>query len=217
MDVPQGHIQFGRLFQCPCNKIGLEAISGLSTAERAITLDKLITSGRTGAQEMKDAARVFISKPKGFLSFYGTYGNGKTLALQAIVNACLDSGIEARYLTGKELVLYLREAFDPQIKDTDVARINRLASIPVLCIDELADAGNTPYTREMQTHLINSRYRHHAQLGTVFAWNTTLSDIPWPSVVSRLKEFDCIENRDSDIRPGIGEAKTKARKGKGNA
>lgn len=211
LDLPLGHPNFGHYFQCPCNQSALEYISGLKTHERNITLNRLVTKGRPGAEKMRVAAERFIARPVEFLSFYGTYGNGKTLALQAIVNGCLERGIEARYLTGKELVLYLREAFDPNVPETDVARINRLATIPVLCIDELAEAGKTPYAREMQIHLINERYRCASALGTVFAWNTTFADLPWPSVVSRLKEFEFIENTDKDLRPKLGEAKQKIR------
>jgi hypothetical protein len=212
LDVELGHPGFGQVYPCEkCNKVVLDERSGLSTQERMINLARLLTTERPGAAKMKYVSERFIKKPVGFAAFFGGYGNGKTLALQAIVNGCLARGVEARYLTGKELVLYLREAFDPQVKDTDVARINQLARVPVLCIDELADAGNTPYAREMQQHLINARYRYSTTLGTVFAWNVTWMDIPWPGVVSRIREFDynVVEVKDADLRPALGAAKTK--------
>ena len=176
-----------------------------------ISLARLLTAERPGAARMKYVSERFIKKPVGLAAFFGGYGNGKTLALQAIVNGCLARGVEARYLTGKELVMYLREAFDPLVKETDVARINQLARVPVLCIDELADAGNTPYAREMQQHLINARYRYASTLGTVFAWNVTWADIPWPGVVSRIREFDynVVEVKDADLRPALGAARAK--------
>lgn len=207
-EVEIGHPYFGRSFPCPkCQHLAIDAACGLRTDERKITLARLVTKGRPGAEEMANEARKFISRPIGFLSLFGTNGNGKSIVLQAIVNACLERGIQAQYITAKILMDYLREAFDPKVMETDIQRIRRLASVPVLCIDEFADARDTPYVAEMQRHLINERYRDAKLIGTVFAWNTTLDDLPWPSVVSRLQEFPMVENRDPDLRPRIGAKK----------
>jgi hypothetical protein len=207
-NVEIGHPYFGRAFPCPkCQHKVIDAACGLKTHERRITLDNLVVKGRPGALEMSQAARKFTEKPTGFLSLYGTNGNGKTIVLQAIVNACLEKGIQAEYITAKLLMDYLREAFDKNVIETDISRIRRLASVPVLVIDEFADARDTPYAAEMQRHLINERYRDARTLGTVFAWNVTFDDLPWASVVSRLQEFPFIENRDQDLRPRIGAKK----------
>jgi chromosomal replication initiation ATPase DnaA len=207
-DYPVGHPRFGLISPCPkCNQKAIDAACGLKTHERAVTLDKLITVNRPGAQAMKRAGLKFLANPVGFLSVYGPCGNAKTILLQAIVNACLASGIEARYLTAHELMDYLKEAFDPHIMETDIGRIRRLANIPVLAIDEMDKAKNTEYSADMQQHLINERYRNANVLGTVFAWNGTLDTLPWPAVVSRISEYPHIENKDEDLRPAIGAAK----------
>jgi DNA replication protein DnaC len=154
---------------------------------------------------MKSVGERFIESPNGFLSVFGPCGNAKTLLLQAIVNACISRGIEARYMTAHELLDHLREAFDPKVQETDIGRIHRLAKVQVLCIDELDKAKNTEWAADMQNHLINERYRNARVLGTVFAWNGDLSTLPWPAVVSRMSEFPCIHNEDKDMRPSIGE------------
>ncbi len=156
---------------------------------------------------MKEAAEKFISNPRGFLSFFGGYGTGKTIALQAIVNECNERGIEAIYLTAHELMDYLYEAFDPKVMETDRGRVNRLASVPVLVIDELDKARDTPYAADMQFHLFDTRYRRAHELGTVLAWNGDLNTLPWPAVVSRISEFRHIQVSDSDMRPVIGGAR----------
>lgn len=209
-NVEPGHALFGQTFPCPkCNQRASVAASGLKTHETGVTLDSLATVGRPGAGKMKQAAARFIRKPRGFLSFFGGTGNGKTIAAMAIVNACLEHGIQAQYVTAKGLMDYLREAFDPKIPESDAGRIRKLARIPVLVIDEFADVRNSEYTAEMQRYLVNERYRDANVLGTVFCWNYTWKDLPWPSVVSRLQEFDFVENNDIDLRPRVGAMKQK--------
>lgn len=199
---------FGRVFPCPqCNKPALDAVCGLRTHERAMTLDRLKTEGRPGAAEMKRRAAEFIQNPYGLLSLYGDNGNGKTLVAMAIVNAMLERGIQARYLTGTELMMYLKEAFDPQVMDTDRARIERLARLPVLVIDEFEKVNPTPYASDMQQFLVNERYRNRQTVGTVFVWNGDLETLAWPAVVSRIKEFPAVHNTDLDLRPAIGARK----------
>lgn len=211
-DVPVHDPRFGRVTPCPkCNQVGVTLQSGLQPPERKITLGMLTADKKRDPDttRMKAAAQAFIERPVGFLSFHGGYGNGKTVALMAIVNACLSQGIEARYLTAHELMAYLYDAFDKNVMETDEGRIRRLAATPVLVIDELDKARETPYAADMQFHLIDTRYRAKDTLGTVFAWNGGLDALPWPAVVSRLREFPVIENRDDDARPALGEGKTR--------
>lgn len=204
-DVEFGHPYFGQLFPCPvCNQIAIDSACGLKTHERSITLDALKTSGRIGTAKMIEAATRFISKPRGFLSLHGRFGNGKTTVLMAIVNGVINNGTKARYLTASELLSYLRETFNNETKESDYDRIHELAKIPVLCIDEMDKLRDTPYSREIQQELINLRYRDAGVLGTVLAWNGELDSLPWPAVVSRLSEFTVIRNDDSDMRKLIG-------------
>lgn len=208
-EVPVEHPRFGKIYPCPkCNQLGITQLSGLNLDERKLTLNDLIVAGRPDAARMKSFGQAFIEKPTGFLSVCGGWGTGKTIMLAAIVNAMLEKGIEARYLTGHTLMDYLYEAFDPEIKETDRGRITRLASIPVLVIDEFHQVRETPYAVDMYHHLINERYRERLNIGTVFAWNGALKDLPWPAVQSRLSEYPIIENHDPDMREIIGKGKT---------
>lgn len=208
LGYPYGHPLFGHTVPCPkCNKAAIDAACGLAPHEREVNLSKLILKDRPGAQAMKRAGERFIKEPYGFLSVFGPCGNAKTILLQSIVNACIERGIEARYLTAHELLDYLREAFDTKVLETDIGRIRRLAQVQVLCIDELDKAKNTEWAADMQQHLINERYRNAHVLGTVFAWNGNLRTLPWPAVVSRMSEYPCIENNDDDLRPAMGRAK----------
>lgn len=206
LEVPRDHPKFGRLEPCgECNQATVTLECGLREHERGVRLDGIEADPGSDTAAMVYAARRFVERPVGFLSIHGTYGNAKTLALQGIVNYCVEAGIEARYVTGHEISLYLREAFDPSVLETDVGRIAKLARIPVLCIDEFDKLQDTPYVMAMQQHLVNERYRNADQRGTVFAWNGTLRSLPWPAVVSRMQEFCVVSNLDADLRPMLGE------------
>lgn len=197
---------------CPeCNPVALESECGLSQRERMRRLSQVVTHGRPGAEAMLEAAHDFLRQKTGMLSLYGTWGNGKSLILQALVNECREQGVEARYITATELIMWLREAFDEKILETDRARVERLARVPVLCIDELDKARDTPFAREMQQHLIDRRYRDSHLLGTVFAWNGSFNVLGLPAVSSRLSEFSVVENTDPDLRPIVGALKKKQR------
>lgn len=206
-DVPQEHPYFGRLFPCPvCNKSTMEFLSGLNDAERQITFSSMIKSAdRAGSARMIIAGEAFAKNPVGFLSIHGSYGNGKTMCLMAIVNAVIAQGIEARYMTAADLAAHMRKAFSSAEKtEDDYDRLHVLAHIPVLAIDEMDKLRDTAYSREIQQELINLRYRSAGILGTVLAWNGDLNALPFPAIISRAQEFAVIANYDVDIRPAIG-------------
>lgn len=209
-NVPMDDVRFGKAFPCPgCNRDGVIMASGLNPQERKTTLDALQLMGRPGTARMVAAARRFIDGDyKGFLSICGGYGNGKTSALKAIVNDCINRGIEARYITLSELMAYAREAFDSQqAGDSDYGRISRIALIRVVCIDELDKARVTEYAREIQTHFFDVRYRRAHELGTVCAWNGDEDAIGLPWVKSRMSQFEIVTNNDPDIRSILKELK----------
>jgi DNA replication protein DnaC len=211
--LPIGHPRFGKLSPCPvCNIQTTEILSGLNEHERTVAFDRMKQFvGRPASARMIAAAKTFAANPVGFLSIHGGNGNGKTMCLMAIVNAVIASGIEARYMTAAQLVAMMRETFNSESKETDYDRVHQLASIPVLCIDEMDKLRDTPYSREIQQELINLRYRSAHELGTVLAWNGPLhaskdteGGNPFPAVVSRIQEFVVISNYDVDIRPLLG-------------
>ena len=205
-DLPVGHPAFGKYTPCPdCNAEALLLGTRLSERERAINLYDLDTNGREGTTAMIQAAEMFLNNNcAGLLSFHGGYGNGKSTALKAIVNACAQSGIEAQYITLTEIMLIVREAFNVQ-GESDYGRIKRLASVRVLAIDECEKARVTDYAAEIQSYFFDARYRNIDTLGTVLAWNGAFEKFELPWVRSRLTEGIIVENNDSDMRDVIGQ------------
>ena len=172
-------------------------------------MSDVITDGRPGAARMVSAAKEFIANGcTGFLAIHGGVGNAKSTVLKAIVNDCVERGMDVRYVTMTDVMAYAREAFSSEIKgDSDLGRIRDLANTQVLVIDEMDKARLSDYAREIQTHLFGARYRNAHKLGTVVTWNGGFDAIDLPWVPSRLSEFMVVENNDADMRPLLGQKK----------
>jgi DNA replication protein DnaC len=192
------------LQRCICKQAGdaarLQAICGLTETERAYRLMQITPSGDTG--RMVDAASDFILSPAGILTLWGTTGNAKTVVLMSIVNECVERGTPAVYLTGFDLVGYIRDAFKED--DSALARIRRFENVPVLCLDELDKIKWSDWVEEQITELIDRRYRLGLErgYGTVIAMNKSPEQMPtW--IYSRLSDGrnKIIKNTDADLRP----------------
>ena len=174
--------------------------------ERKVKITDVITDGRPGTANMVRVATEWISKGcKGFLTIHGGVGNGKSTVLKAIVNDCVERGMDVRYVTMTDVMAYAREAFSSDMKgDSDLGRIRQLANTQVLVIDEMDKARLSDYAREIQTHLFDARYRNAHALGTVVTWNGGFGEIDLPWVLSRLSQYPVVENDDKDMRPLLG-------------
>jgi hypothetical protein len=119
------------------------------------------------------------------------------------------------YIKFGDLVGYARAAFKSE-NESDWERINTLARVPVLCIDEMSpdQVKETDYVRMIQAQIINARYTsgEAGLTGTVIAGNFALygeGDLPsvpeW--IATRLKQGVTVWNDDKDYRPRLGERK----------
>lgn len=206
-DVPITHEMFGKVIPCKtCNRDEYAARAGLSEIERRITFADIETGGRPGARAMMSAMDEFVQRGRiGFLTVHGSYGNGKSTLLKALVNDCLKNDIDVRYITMTEVMSYAREAFDNEKQgDSDYGRITRLAQVRVLVIDEVDKARVSDYSREVQNYLFDKRYREAGKFGTVLAWNGKFDAVDLPAIRSRLSEFTVVANWDKDMRPLLG-------------
>jgi hypothetical protein len=179
----------------------LQAICNLTGSERSYRLSDIAAKGDTG--RMVEAAEVFISAPIGILTLWGRTGNAKTVVLMSVVNECIERNISAVYLTGFDLVSYIKDAFN-QENESALARMRSFESVTVLCLDELDKVKWTEFVEEQITELIDRRYRLGlgGGYGTVIAMNKDPQTLPiW--IYSRLRDGrnTIIENRDADMRP----------------
>lgn len=184
----------------------LQAMCGLSEFERSITLADIDTRGKIGTLAMIGTARKFISRPQRFVTFWGGTGNAKTAVIMGIVNELVAVGCEAVYTTFADLESWVRDAFDEKRHDefgSARMRIERLANVHVLAVDEFDKVKVTPWLDDLRFSLLDKRYRSGLDglTGTLLAMNCNPCSLPeWIS--SRLHDGRnvVIENRDSDMR-----------------
>lgn len=212
-DVPFGDPRFGKLVPCECKAqeraARLQRLSGLTDIERKARLSDIGITNRPDTKAMVIACAEFLDHPHGTLTIHGTSGNAKSVALQACVNALVDVGVEAVYITAFDLISYIREAFNEQREvksESAYDRILRFGRVPFLAIDELDKIKMTDWVMEQVTDLIDRRYRLglDEQAGTVLAMNGEPRDLP-PWIYSRLSQGEIIRNDDSDLRPHLQE------------
>lgn len=183
----------------------MQKICGLTDRERFANLSQIVvTNPASGTAKMVKAAQAFIDTPHNMLTIYGTCGNAKTVALQSIVNACLARNITAMYATFYDVVSWIKDSFGNKDEDSVSVKVNRLRDVPVLCIDELDKVKPTEWVMELQTQLIDLRYRRGIshECGTVFAMNGSIDALPdWLSSRMRDGRNTIVENNDKDLRP----------------
>jgi DNA replication protein DnaC len=219
-DVPFGHALFGQLTPCPhCKAPELtrrlqDAVlpaGGLLPRERGITLENLTLRGE-GSRQLMEETRRMLERPFGMLTVWGGPGNGKTLALQVLVNAWLTREQSAVYLRLADLLEFLRAGYDPDSSLKLSARYQSLATVGLLAIDEFDKARITDWGREWLFTLMDDRYRFGRERGadrrhTVLAMNDDPETLP-VYLLSRLRfdldgpdGFRIVHNVDWDARP----------------
>lgn len=213
-----GDPRFGKLIRCGCrareDAERLNRLSGLTPTERAIRLEHVVTDDLQYTARMVGACKKFITSPRGIITIHGGPGNGKTMVLQAVINAMLDQNIEAVYVTAFDLISHIRDAFSLDRKtksltindDSAYSRLQRYERVRVLAVDELDKIKVTDWVLEQLTDLIDRRYRMAEDNagGTLIAMNESPDFLPaW--IASRLKRYTVIHNGDEDMRPEFGQ------------
>ena len=154
--------------------------SRLTPAEQAHTIDDLLP--RTEDKEtlyipaMKFLCREMLREPFGFLSFQGSFGDGKSSALTALVAEFCRKRVQAQYWHIEDL-LKLIMPFQTELDGEQVTqheidnRYHMLHNIPVLAIDEPDKAVWSDWKAGKIGELIDYRHRHAETLVTLFAMN----------------------------------------------
>ena len=153
--------------------------SRLTPAEQAHTIDDLLPrADDTGKHvtAMKFLCREMLREPFGFLSFQGSFGDGKSLALTALVAEFCRKRVQAQYWHIEDL-LKLIMPFQTELDGEQVTqheidnRYHFLHTVPVLAIDEPDKAVWSDWKAGKIGELIDYRHRHAETLVTLFAMN----------------------------------------------
>jgi hypothetical protein len=201
----------------------LVAQSGLLPSELAISLDDVIVNGPDTAI-MLAMAREFCRLPWGIWTLWGTYGNAKTMILQAVVNHFRGLGVAAVYVRFKDLLDHIRAGNAPDAADDAIARYRRLIEIRFLSIDEVDKTRLTEYADEFRASFLDDRWRYGIernpgiQRHTLLAMNDDPAGLPG-HIYDRLRDgrFGCwlddvwhpgiTRNRDPSMRPALERAR----------
>lgn len=138
------------------------------------------------------AARDFVAKPYGWLTFYGEYGSGKTHLGAGIANALGPE--KSRYFNMPDLASKLRDSLSNSVERF----IDEINLIPVLILDELEDGHfRGGWSREQLQRIIDYRYRDldKRQLVICTNWSPEQYDDDLRFIGSRMRDerFVCVE------------------------
>jgi DNA replication protein DnaC len=205
-DVPLGDPNFGRTEPCPCQAAELAERYHrlLEYPLRRATFEMLITQARPGTERMVAAAKIFSSDPQGWLTIWGRNGTGKSIVLRAITTACITAGTAALYVPLQIAVDWLKGGIEHPDFPVD-KRAERLAGIPVLCLDEVTGAFWSSWVSTQIETILDRRYSYARP--TVLAMDEDPEETLHPRLVSRMRESIFIHNEDSDYRRALGAAR----------
>jgi DNA replication protein DnaC len=159
------------------------------------------------------AALDILDRGRGWLTFWGKPGVGKTYLLAAVVNEARKRDMPAVYTTMAELLDDFRRTFDPGSPVPFAALWEAVTTAQVLAVDELEKFNTTDWAEERFFMLIEKRYREADQLLTIFATNKRVErgfmmmDDSYAAgyLESRLTDgrFAVVEIGGGDVRPGL--------------
>lgn len=195
-------------------RVKFQEISALTDVENGYRLDSIVISGRTDTAAMVSACREMVRGQASMLTFWGSSGNAKSVALIATVNEFLDKGVPAIYMPSYDMLNWIQDAFSnhgQEIKsESAYARLEMCKGIRVLAVDELQGIKITDWRLEQLRNLIDRRWRDgmDGRSCTLFAMNEDPQYLE-PRIYSRLKdgrnrangEVPILLNDDSDMRP----------------
>jgi DNA replication protein DnaC len=168
-----------------------------------VTLDSL--AGVPDQDQATCAVEEFIARPRGWLTFAGGYGVGKTLLVYAALNHLADLGMYGCYLTAPDLIdglrALIREGGDPD------ARLRRWIEAPLLAVDELDKYDQTEFAEKTIFRLFHARYQAWQTTGTLLSYNADREQRLPPFLLSRMRDsrFRRIVLPGADLRPMAAE------------
>lgn len=131
------------------------------------------------------AAKTFAERPRGWLTFTGTYGCGKTHLAAAIANYRAAVGTPPLFIIVPDFLDHLRATFNPQSAISYDRRFNQIKTANLLILDDLGTESMTPWVKEKLYQLFN--YRYTAKLPTIITTANPLGEID-PRIRSRMMD-----------------------------
>lgn len=198
----------GRPIPCPaCNgaaEVGFDRdLTKLTKAERAYSFGNLITdrSNLDTVAMLKQLTEQ--DQPVGLLYIHGPLGTGKSRLVITTINQCRHRGLTVCYGSATAIADYIKDAM--RTGDDQRARMNHIATTPVLAIDDWDRQLHTEYTRQLLQELFDTRYRMAAEALTIVGSNQAPDECE-PYIHDRLSDLQavtCIALAATSWRPPV--------------
>jgi chromosomal replication initiation ATPase DnaA len=178
---------------------------GLEEADKQISKEDFrILTGKQAAHQAVINLLAMSKLPNGFVTFWGTFGVGKSLLLKILVNEFRMVGVMAKYISLADLLATAREKFGESAGSVESV-IDYYRNLLVLAVDEVDRVNLTPWAMETTYRLIDSRFNSRNRLLTVVACN--LSPLQMPEnlgyLASRMRGGLVVEVGGADLRPAV--------------
>ena len=138
------------------------------------------------------AARNYIELAQGWLVLWGPRGTGKTMLLSCIVNGLRAKGIEAVYAVVPDMLDMLRRSYNVDERGNEGwsfgPLMERLETVPVLVLDDLAVEKPTEWAQEKLYQIIDARYRARVLLLVATNVAPTKLGLAGGRIASRLQD-----------------------------
>lgn len=176
-----------RLIPCPCSAESLlharRSAAGLPPS--APNLDGYDPYSADCAAHLS-AVRLLASgaASQAWLVLVGGVGCGKTHLLLGLVSSWIETGRDGLYAFWPDVLSALRGSFHDEANPFE-ARMNRLATVELLALDDLGAERGTPWVEEQLLRVLDHRYRERRW--TALSTNVQPSEFP-ERVASRLQD-----------------------------
>lgn len=161
-DVPVGHKDFGKLFQCPNVKTenlpGSDRYGLFPEELQNLDWDAILPLEHSKSVEASNIVKKVIKQGWGWVYLYGDHGQAKSLILKIAVAVSLRKNTQAAYANMAEIIKHMRLAFDSIYPSHEAeSRLDWWRDLPILAIDEFDRINNTKWASEQQFLLMDDR------------------------------------------------------------
>lgn len=196
-NVPVDSPQFGTIAPCQCQEARIESerydrllkYSNLGRLTR-FRFANLERHGLSGSEASKtqflkawEAARSYADAPRGWLTFVGPNGSGKTHLAVAIANHCIENDQVVFFSHAPDLLDHLRSSFGPTSEISYSDLFEQVRDVPILILDGLGSQSATPWAEEKLRQILNHRY--NAELPTVLTTAVPIHELD-PYITARV-------------------------------
>lgn len=223
-NVPVDSPEFGTIAPCQCQESRIESerydrllkYSNLGRLTR-FRFANLERHGLSGSEASKtqflkawEAAHSYADAPRGWLTFVGPNGSGKTHLAVAIANHCIENDQVVFFSHAPDLLDHLRSSFGPTSEISYSDLFDQVRAVPILILDGLGSQSATPWAEEKLRQILNHRY--NAELPTVITTAIPIHELD-PYITARVTAQGLgtvveLGERDTPLTTGFGAVPT---------